>query len=51
MMTVDQALARIMELHRMPPPDAEMRQRVRQILDDVRSAGYREGGDNERYDH
>jgi hypothetical protein len=50
-MTVDQALARIMELHRMPPTEAEMRQQLRRILNDVRSGGYREGGDDERCDH
>jgi len=47
-MTVDQALARIMEL---PPsmPDQERRAEIRRILGKVRSLAYTDGGDDERY--
>jgi hypothetical protein len=49
-MTVDRALARIMELHTVPPVDAVFRQEVRKILSDVRHAGYCQGSDDARYE-
>lgn len=49
MMTEDQALARIMELHKMPPDEKTMRAEVRMVLSAVRQAGYSEGSDDQRY--
>lgn len=49
-MTVDQALARIMELHKIGPGEDILRKELRKILNYVRAAGYREGTDDERHE-
>jgi hypothetical protein len=41
--TVDQALARIMELVLVRPGDDILRRELRKILSEVRSAGYHQG--------
>lgn len=47
-LTVDEALARIMEAERIDN-ELERRQAIRKILNDVRSLGYWDGGEDERY--
>lgn len=44
-MTVDRALARVMELHRMSPGEDALRPELRRILDRLRFAGWSEGYD------
>ena len=45
-LTVDQGVARIMEVERIPD-EAERRKEYRKILRDVRQLGYHDGGEEE----
>lgn len=47
-LTVDQALARIMELDRMLDQE-DRRVQIRAILGQVRSLAYHDGGEDERF--
>jgi hypothetical protein len=47
-MTTDQALARIMELVKMPPAEPELRKEIRRILESVHQRGYNAGDDEAR---
>ena len=47
-LTVDEALARIMEVDRLLGDVAERRKEYRKILTDVRRLGYHDGGEDER---
>ena len=49
-MTVDQALARIMELHKTSPGEDILRPELREVLSAVRSDGYSTGYEDGRED-
>jgi hypothetical protein len=42
-MTVDRALARVMELHKLPPGEDVLRKELRLLLDRLRSTGWSDG--------
>ena len=49
-MTVDRAVARVMELHKISPGEDVLRPELRKILSAVRSAGWSEGYSEGRAD-